>query len=465
MLDDRSVTPEKLADGRQPHPEPVRVRGEGRRVVVGLRDRPAALRRVRRRPARSHPSVFIAGDACHTHSAKAGQGMNVSMADAWNLGWKLGAVLRGRARPELLRTYSTERQAVAQELIDFDREFSRLFSAPRPSGGRRPGGVPAVLRRAGPLHRGGRDALRAVDDHRGGDAPAPRGGLPGRDAPALRARPAARRRQAVQLGHVAGADGAWRVYVFADADRAQLRSLCAFIGQVTGRALHAGGRRPGRRHRPAGRLPAGPPRLEVDALPPALLPRKGVFGLIDYEKAFCPDPREDDIFDCAGLDRDGLHRRRAARRVRREPAAAGRARGAGGLPRRRADRLSAVSARRRSRPARRRGRAGGQRERDEVPDGSLVAAERAGQLGAQRQPAGSDGDRRVAARARQGRIREAGRPGGPLPLDDLTTGLLGGIGPRALAAHEAHPPESRASGWHDGEELTDAWVYLFGGSW
>ncbi len=42
------------------------------------------------------PRVFIAGDACHTHSPKAGQGMNVSMQDAFNLGWKLAAVLRGR---------------------------------------------------------------------------------------------------------------------------------------------------------------------------------------------------------------------------------------------------------------------------------------------------------------------------------------------------------------------------------
>ena len=75
------------------------------------------------------PRVFIAGDACHTHSAKAGQGMNVSMHDAWNLGWKLGAVLRGRARPELLHTYSAERQKIAQQLIDFDREFARMFSA------------------------------------------------------------------------------------------------------------------------------------------------------------------------------------------------------------------------------------------------------------------------------------------------------------------------------------------------
>ena len=56
------------------------------------------------------PRVFIAGDACHTHSAKAGQGMNVSMADAFNLGWKLAPVLRGIAEPELLHTYSEERQ-------------------------------------------------------------------------------------------------------------------------------------------------------------------------------------------------------------------------------------------------------------------------------------------------------------------------------------------------------------------
>src|SRR5204862_6307446 len=59
------------------------------------------------------PRVFVAGDACHTHSAKASQGMNVSMADTWNLGWKLGSVLTGMAKPELLHSYSEERQAVA----------------------------------------------------------------------------------------------------------------------------------------------------------------------------------------------------------------------------------------------------------------------------------------------------------------------------------------------------------------
>ena len=45
------------------------------------------------------PRVFIAGDACHTHSPKAGQGMNVSMQDTFNLGWKLAAVLQNRCAP------------------------------------------------------------------------------------------------------------------------------------------------------------------------------------------------------------------------------------------------------------------------------------------------------------------------------------------------------------------------------
>jgi hypothetical protein len=52
------------------------------------------------------------------------------MQDSFNLGWKLAAVLRGLAAPELLRTYSDERRAVAQELIEFDRELSAMFSAP-----------------------------------------------------------------------------------------------------------------------------------------------------------------------------------------------------------------------------------------------------------------------------------------------------------------------------------------------
>ncbi|KAF5351297.1 hypothetical protein D9758_008005 [Tetrapyrgos nigripes] len=72
--------------------------------------------------------VFIAGDACHTHSPKAGQGMNASMNDSYNLVWKLAHVLRGWASPELLKTYEFERRKYAQDLITFDKGFAKLFS-------------------------------------------------------------------------------------------------------------------------------------------------------------------------------------------------------------------------------------------------------------------------------------------------------------------------------------------------
>ena len=75
--------------------------------------------------------VFLTGDACHTHSPKAGQGMNVSLQDGYNIGWKLAHVLKGlTGRPEmLLSTYESERGSVARDLIEFDRYFMRVFSS------------------------------------------------------------------------------------------------------------------------------------------------------------------------------------------------------------------------------------------------------------------------------------------------------------------------------------------------
>ncbi|KAK6197611.1 phenol 2-monooxygenase [Scheffersomyces amazonensis] len=72
--------------------------------------------------------VFISGDACHTHSPKAGQGMNVSMMDTFNLGFKLALVCKGLAKFDILKTYESERIQVARELIAFDHKLSRLFS-------------------------------------------------------------------------------------------------------------------------------------------------------------------------------------------------------------------------------------------------------------------------------------------------------------------------------------------------
>ncbi|TQV92542.1 FAD binding domain-containing protein [Cordyceps javanica] len=75
-----------------------------------------------------HERVFLAGDAVHTHSPKAGQGMNVSMQDTFNLGWKIASVVKGQTNRSILKTYESERRKVAQDLITFDHKFSRLFS-------------------------------------------------------------------------------------------------------------------------------------------------------------------------------------------------------------------------------------------------------------------------------------------------------------------------------------------------
>jgi phenol 2-monooxygenase (NADPH) len=72
--------------------------------------------------------IFLTGDACHTHSPKAGQGMNVSLQDGYNIGWKLGMVLTGQADESLLKTYDDERGRIAKDLIEFDRRWTKTFS-------------------------------------------------------------------------------------------------------------------------------------------------------------------------------------------------------------------------------------------------------------------------------------------------------------------------------------------------
>ena len=78
--------------------------------------------------------MLILPKACHTHSPKAGQGMNVSMMDSYNLSWKLIYSLNGltpqagSAGDKVLDTFQTERLTVAQQLIAFDKEFSSMFS-------------------------------------------------------------------------------------------------------------------------------------------------------------------------------------------------------------------------------------------------------------------------------------------------------------------------------------------------
>ena len=78
--------------------------------------------------------VLLAGDACHTHSSGAGQGMNAGVHDAVNLAWKLSLVLQGRAGESLLEKYDSERRPNAERLIRYDEEISVLVTGRLPKG-------------------------------------------------------------------------------------------------------------------------------------------------------------------------------------------------------------------------------------------------------------------------------------------------------------------------------------------
>lgn len=72
--------------------------------------------------------AFLAGDASHTHSPKAAQGMNTSMHDSWNLAWKLNLAVRGLAKPALLASYEEERRKIALDLVNFDYEHANQIA-------------------------------------------------------------------------------------------------------------------------------------------------------------------------------------------------------------------------------------------------------------------------------------------------------------------------------------------------
>jgi 2-polyprenyl-6-methoxyphenol hydroxylase-like FAD-dependent oxidoreductase len=69
--------------------------------------------------------VFLTGDAAHCHPPTGGQGLNTSVQDAYNLGWKLGAVLRGGAPEALLDSYEEERRPVAARMLGLSTAIHR----------------------------------------------------------------------------------------------------------------------------------------------------------------------------------------------------------------------------------------------------------------------------------------------------------------------------------------------------
>ena len=268
--------------------------------------------------AKRRPRVFIAGDACHTHSPKAGQGMNVSIADAFNLGWKLAAVLGGTAAPQLLHTYSAERQAVAKELIEFDRAFAKLISTPPKdpanpaAGGIDPAEFQEAFVKAGRFTAGTAVHYRpAMLTGEGTHQQLARGfeiGERFHSAPVMRYWDAKR----VELGHTAKADGRWRLFVFAgkddpDSSRSRLVQLCDFLTESPDSPVRKFTSRDAdidavidvraivqRDHR----------TLDSAMIPPLLVPQKGRYGLRDYEKFFCAELHGGaDIYERRGIDR------------------------------------------------------------------------------------------------------------------------------------------------------------------
>ncbi len=141
--------------------------------------------------------------------------MNVSMQDGFNLGWKLGHVLTGRSPESLLHTYSAERQPVAQQLIDFDREWSSLMA-------RKPGEISdpqdlATYYLATAEFPSG--FMTSTVPRRRSGMSRTSTSLP--DSPSASASSPSRSSccdgNVVHLGHHARADGRWRMYAFADA--------------------------------------------------------------------------------------------------------------------------------------------------------------------------------------------------------------------------------------------------------
>ena len=260
---------------------------------------------------RRSPRVFIAGDACHTHSAKAGQGMNVSIQDAFNLGWKLGHVLSGVAPAKLLATYTAERQQIAQDLIDFDREWSSMMAA-----------KPEEL-----------ESTTALEDFYVKTAEFPAGFMTEYPVSLLRGEaahqdlatgfPLGKRFKAhpvkrvcdtnpKYLGHQHTADGRWRIYAFADSavSSAQDSTLRAWAEWM------ASAESPVRRFTPEGKdldalfdlhVVYQQPHEEVELMrtPSIFRPQVGEFQISNLNKVWGVDP-EDDIFEARGLSRDGV---------------------------------------------------------------------------------------------------------------------------------------------------------------
>jgi phenol 2-monooxygenase len=261
------------------------------------------------------PRVFTAGDACHTHSPKAGQGMNVSMGDTFNLGWKLAHVLTGRSGPSLLHSYSAERLLEARRLVETDHKWARIMSAPPGESELDGNEMPRFQKQfIENLEFTGGLAVHYEPSHIIAEPKHQQlatGQIVGKrfhSAPVLRLADA----KPLHLGHVAEADGRWRIYAFAGegdvgTEGHAIHNLCTYLSSAPASPIR-------RFTRPGEDIDAlidfraifqqDFRSLNYEDMPGLLRPAKGRHGLRDFEKIFCVDHKlGDDIYDMRGIDR------------------------------------------------------------------------------------------------------------------------------------------------------------------
>ncbi len=255
------------------------------------------------------PHVFIMGDACHTHSAKAGQGMNVSMQDAFNVGWKLGHVLTGLAPASLMATYTAERQQIAQDLINFDREWSTMMAA-KPDSFESPDALEQFYVQtaefpAGFMTEYPEGLLIGNAQHQDLAAGFPLGKR-FKSVGVMRVCDS----NPVHLGHLATADGRWRIYAFADkpgvGESSKLTEWAEWMASEDGfvKKLTPDGGDPDALFDVKVIYQQGYTEVDMTKAPDIFRPEVGPFGLTDNWKVFAADPATD-IFDIREISRDG----------------------------------------------------------------------------------------------------------------------------------------------------------------